>query len=200
MSHARGRLARPDSTRRRIAASLVAVLVALPSAGSQALTIGSTAFPLGELAFPDAVVCLDAGGCAGEVLVVDASYDPVSPAQALLGHDLGLVAVGLGPEDVLQLRFPAPLHDEPGPDLLLAQARFIGDLASLQACGGSGAAGVAGAEVRLAGDATWHAIPCTAFAEDAAAANPQQHIPTVISSSANPPGQRRLRWHRRRRS
>lgn len=169
MSQSRGRLSCRHSTPSRIAWVLVAGLVALPSAGARAVTIGSTVFPLGELAFPDATACLDPGGCSGEVLVVDASFDPIAPAQALLGHELGLVAVDLGREDVLQIRFPAPLRDQPGPDLFLAQAQFVGDLASPDVCGGSGPAGVHDAEIRLDGGAAWQAIPCSAFSEDAAA-------------------------------
>jgi hypothetical protein len=169
MSHARGRPARPLSARRRIAGILAAGFVAAPLAGARAVTIGGTEFALGELAFPDAVACLDAGGCAGEVLVVDPTFDPITPAQALLGHEPELVAVDLGPEDVLEIRFPAPLRDQPGPDLYLAQAQFLGDLAATASCAGSGAADVDGAGIRLAGGATWHAIPCDAFAEDAAA-------------------------------
>jgi hypothetical protein len=167
MRLAPGRVPRRRRLWSRGAWLLAGTLAAAPGAG--ATVIGGTLFPLGELAFPDLVTCLDAGGCGGEVLVVDASFDPVSPAQALIGHELGLVAVDLGPEDVLAIRFPVPIRDQPGPDLLLGQAQFLGELGGASSCAGSGAAAVHGAGIRAAGATGWHALGCADFEEDAGA-------------------------------
>ncbi|RIL07556.1 MAG: hypothetical protein DCC71_02735 [Proteobacteria bacterium] len=161
-----GRVVGSDSFRCLLAAIALALLA--PHA-STAVTIGGTEFPMGELAFPNATECLGPGSCGGEVIVVDALYDPIAPEQALLGHALGLVAVDLGSEAAIAVRFPFGVRNLEGPDLYLAQAQFVGDLASLATCGASGAADVDGAEIRLAGETTWHAVPCDAFAEDAAA-------------------------------
>lgn len=153
----------------RRASPLLGLFVAasLPTPALGAVTIGGQAFPHGENAFPSASTCLDPTGCGGEDNVVhDFTHPlipPVSPANALLGHRLDLVALDLDEFDEIELELPRPLRNQPGADLYLAQAWFLTGLADAQ--------GLNDLDVSL-DDGPWCAIALTEFAEDTAVSPP----------------------------
>jgi hypothetical protein len=141
--------------------AILLVCSAVPAIG-QPIDVGQTSFPLGELAFPDGSACLDPTGCGSEDFSVHDSTHPlkppVSPAAALLGHRLDLVALDLDGTDEMQLSFPVPIANLPGDDLYVAQALFIGELGDAQ--------GINDLEIRFGATATWHVVSLTTFVED----------------------------------
>lgn len=88
----------------------------------------------------------------------DPLISPVSPAAALRGHRLDLVALDLDDGDEMQLSLPVPVANLPGDDLYLAQALFSSELGDAQ--------GINHLEIRLGASATWHSISLTRFTED----------------------------------
>lgn len=154
---------------RHLVASML-VLATSQSAEAQALSVGATEFPRGEVAFPSSASCVSADGCGNGVLVLDAQFRPVSRPGALVGHDLGLVVIDLEDSEI-RLRFDAPIVNAAGGELYLAQAEFLGTLADPP---GQAAKTV---EIRLEGSATWCSVPPAQFARDDTAG-----VPTVYYS------------------
>ncbi len=145
-------------------ASVIFLLIGMP-AMAQTVTIGTTNFPLGEDAFPNASECLDTTGCSsGDNILVD-NLDPlkraVSPARALLGHRLDLVALDLDAPDAIRLLFPVPIVNQAGPDVYIGQVLFRGALDGL-----GDAQGINDVGVRIGASPTWHPFTVDEFTGD----------------------------------
>lgn len=144
---------------------LIAILLLAPPApaAGEPVELGATSLPLGLAAFPDASACLNPTGCGSDDLVLrDATLPllpPVSPAAALLGHRLDLVALDLEAADEIRLDFPRPITNQAGDDLYLGQARFLSVLADAQ--------GLNDLELRFGDSTTWYGIGLSEFAQDA---------------------------------
>ena len=119
----------------KIPLPLSAPLLLSVTAMAQSVTIGTTEFPLGENAFPNVAQCLDTTGCAsGDNILVD-NLDPLkralSPANALLGHRMDLVALDLDATDAIRLLFAVPIVNQAGPDVYIGQVLFFGTMDGL---------------------------------------------------------------------
>jgi hypothetical protein len=133
---------------------------------AQTVTIGSTSFPKGELAFPVEATCIAADGCGGGVFLLDSNLQPVARVRALVGHDLGLVAVDLDSSDEIRLRFDSPIQNDAGAELYLAQSEFLTALAD------PAGPGTNDVQIRPEGVADWCTVSATRFAHDPAAGTP----------------------------
>lgn len=142
---------------------LLALVLGASPAGAAPIVIGGVTFPLGEAAFPTGSTCL-ASVCGGDVPLHDASWNPVSPEAALLGHDLSLVVFDMDDTDVFQLSFSEPIVNLPGDDFYLAQAEFTGNL-DLED-------GIHGMQVRFDASGTWYSIGTDQFSRDPLAGAP----------------------------
>jgi len=136
---------------------IVVMLIASPAAAAP-VTIGGTMFPLGEAAFPSGSTCLTPP-CGGEVPLHDASWNPVPPEDALLGHDLSLVVIDMDDADEFQLTFAQPIVNLPGEDLYLAQAEFVTGGVDLED-------GIHDMQVRFDDSPTWHTLGSAQFSQD----------------------------------
>jgi len=145
--------------------SVALALLFSTGVGAQTVTIGATDFPLGENAFPNDSECLDTTGCGSEdynlVDFLDPLLRPVSPANALRGYRLDLVALDLDNTDEIRLSFPAPIVNQDGNDIYFGQAEFINALADLQ--------GINDVQIRFPTSMVWHTIGSSQFAEDTSA-------------------------------
>jgi hypothetical protein len=144
----------------------LAALLCAPSAYGQAVVIGSNVFLRGEAAFPSDGTCLAADGCPGGPFLLDANFQPVSREHALIGHELGLVAIDLDANDEIRLDFDLPILNLGGGELYLAQAKFLTTL------GDPTGPGINDVALRPAGVATWCTISLTQFVLDSSAGTP----------------------------
>lgn len=150
------------ATEPRLLMAVILLLGPAARAMGQPIDVGQTSFPLGLAAFPDASECLDPTGCGSEDLVVHDStlppIPPVSPAAALRGHRLHLVALDLDGADAIRLEFPRPIANQAGDDLYIGQAMFLTQLGDAQ--------GINELEVRLGESMIWHGIDLLRFTRD----------------------------------
>jgi hypothetical protein len=126
------------------------------------ITVGEVTLPLGEAAFPSSAACLDPEGCGAEILYLGGP--PLFPFRSVTDafspeHILDVVAVDLDDADVFRLDFPTPIENQPGPDLYLAQARFVADLAF------GDPEGINDFDVRLSAS-TWRTVVASRFRRD----------------------------------
>lgn len=146
---------------RKIVLFVLLQLLGAP-AFAQTVTVGATDFPLGENAFPNVSQCLDPTGCGSEdyrlVDFTDPLLRPVSITRALLGHRLDFVAIDLDSLDAIHLVFPAPIANQNGADVYVAQAAFQAALKD--------ANGLNEVQIRF-GSSDWHTIPQSQFVRDA---------------------------------
>ena len=148
---------------RNLAAALI-VSMAVPAMAAP-FTLGETTFPRGVDAFPDQVTCLNADEpCGAPILFSELPFlSFISPASTLeADHVLDGAYTDLTDEDNLRLDYPVPIANQPGPDLYLAQARYIASDLALFAP----SINDFGIKFDNAPN-TWHTIAADQFVEDA---------------------------------
>jgi hypothetical protein len=103
------------------------LILAAGSLAAEPITIGEIQIPLGPAAFAGSVQCLDENGCGAHISysdlrrIIPTTHGPRDSTEhtcfEVVLSDLRLV-------DVVQLDF-AGITNQPGPDLYLAQARYV---------------------------------------------------------------------------
>lgn len=137
-------------------------LLMTQTVNASATSVGSTDLPLGEAAFATTATCQDNDGCGASITYLSAPPDLtiLSVNSGLTAaHILDVVATDLFLDDVFRLQFSQPIRNEPGSDLYLAQAKFLGQTLM-------DAVGVNEFGLSFDNGSTWSTVPATDFAED----------------------------------
>ncbi len=144
---------------------LQCALVAAACAGAAAsIDVGETTVPLGEDAFATIVQCLNTGEPCGGLISPNSGppdYQPLGVFNSLRASNiLDAVFVDVDENDTIGLIFPVPIYNNPGEDLYLAQAFFLGNGL------GFGSADINGFMLSADDGATWYHVPPSAFVPD----------------------------------
>lgn len=127
--------------------------------------IGETTLALGDHAFAYRAECVAASGCP-----LDIGFNGGPPLFPFLGttggltfeYTLGSIVADMNDEHDWRLDYPVPIVNEPGPDLYLAQAEFVGELGLFDT------EGIQDFSLHFDNAPGWHTVPATQFVEDQA--------------------------------